>query len=491
LALRNARNEQEMRFTLFSRLFLGYLAIFLLVMAVGIYAVYQLRRIQDITRSMLERDRRILDLGEKLSDAALSQVRYEKKFFITKDAVIYDELRRFQKDFERLLEQAGPVADSRGKVLLKGVKEEYQRYRDLVGEEIELMRARKAYAEDRYKREKENAVDGILAGLEKLKARGQQRSEGKLTGLVEAGADAHQVAMIIAAVSLALVLAISLLITRSVTRPLTALKERTGQIARGEFEGNLELTSPPEIAELARAFNLMSSRLKDLDNMKSEFFATMSHELRTPLTSIKEGIGLLLEGVGGAVTDKQRRLLRILAEESDRLIRLVNSLLDLSKMEEGMMTYNVEPSSLASVIQRAVTEIGPLAEAKRIKIEAKVAKQMPLVKMDPDRILQAVRNLVGNAVKFTPEGGRVTLSAEQKNGSVEVSVSDTGPGIAAEDLPMIFDKYRQGNSKSSYMLRGTGLGLAIVKHIITSHGGHVWVESEAGQGSSFIFVLPS
>ncbi|HEY3306494.1 MAG TPA: ATP-binding protein [Candidatus Binatia bacterium] len=480
-----------MRFTLFSRLVLGYLAIFILVMFVGIYAVYQLRRIQDITRSMLERDRRILDLGEKLSEAALSQVRYEKKFFITKDSVIYDELRRFQKDFERLLDQAGPVADARGKVLLKSVSEDYQRYRDLVGEEIDLMVDRKAYAEDRYKLEKENSVDRILAGLERLKVRGQQRSEGKLTGVAEAGADAHQVAMIIAAVSLGLVLAISLLITRSVTRPLSALKERTGQIARGEFDGNLELRSPPEIAELARAFNLMSSRLKHLDNMKSEFFATMSHELRTPLTSIKEGIGLLLEGVGGTVTDKQRRLLRILAEESDRLIRLVNSLLDLSKMEEGMMTYNVEPASLASVIQRAVTEIGPLAEAKRIKIEARVAKQMPLVKMDPDRILQALRNLVGNAVKFTPEGGRVTLSAEQKNGSVAVSVTDTGPGISAEDLPMIFDKYRQGNSRSSYMLRGTGLGLAIVKHIITSHGGHVWVESEAGQGSSFIFVLPS
>jgi two-component system sensor histidine kinase GlrK len=286
-------------------------------------------------------------------------------------------------------------------------------------------------------------------------------------------------------------LAISLLITRSVTKPLSALKERTGQIARGEFEGSLDFSSPPEIAELARAFNVMSGRLRDLDNMKSEFFATMSHELRTPLTSIKEGIGLLLEGVGGTVTDKQKRLLRILAEESDRLIRLVNSLLDLSKMEAGMMTYNIEPASLASVIHRAMTEIGPLAEAKRIKIEAKIAKQMPLVKMDNDRILQALRNLVGNAVKFTPEGGQVTLSAEQKNGSVQVSVTDTGPGIASEDLPMIFDKYRQGNSSSSYMLRGTGLGLAIVKHIIISHGGHVWVESEAGQGSSFIFVLPN
>ncbi|HEY2988799.1 MAG TPA: ATP-binding protein [Candidatus Binatia bacterium] len=480
-----------MRFTLFSRLVLGYLAIFFLVMAVGIYAVYQLRRIQEITRSVIERDGRLLDLGEKLGDALLSQVRYEKKFLITKDQVLYDQFMLFRKDFQRLLDQAIPVADARARILLKNVGEGYQRYQELVAEEIDLLKARKAYAEERYQREKETAVNETLGDLEKLKVRGQQRSEGKLTGLAAAGADAHQIAMVIAAVSLVLVLAISLLITRSVTRPLSALKERTGQIARGEFEGNLEFSSPPEIAELASAFNIMCDRLKDLDNMKSEFFATMSHELRTPLTSIKEGIGLLLEGVGGTVTDKQRRLLRILAEESDRLIRLVNSLLDLSKMEAGMMTYSLEPASLASVIHRAVTEIGPLAEAKRIKIEAKVAKQMPLVKMDPDRILQALRNLVGNAVKFTPDGGRVTLSAEQKNGNVQVTVTDTGPGISPDDLPMIFDKYRQGNSKSSYMLRGTGLGLSIVRHIITSHGGHVWVESEAGQGSSFIFVLPS
>jgi two-component system sensor histidine kinase GlrK len=208
------------------------------------------------------------------------------------------------------------------------------------------------------------------------------------------------------------------------------------------------------------------------------------------LTSIKEGIGLLLEGVGGEVTEKQRRLLTILAEESQRLISLVNSLLDLSKMEAGMMIYTLEPASLTSVIDRAVTELGPLAESKKIKIEARVEQPMPLIKMDPDRILQALRNLVGNAVKFTPDGGRVLLSAAQKNGGVEVAVSDTGPGISADDVPMIFDKYRQGNAKTSYRLRGTGLGLAIVKHIITSHGGQVWVESQTGQGSSFIFVLP-
>src|SRR5438093_1191000 len=144
-----------MRFTLFSRLVLGYLAIFFLVMAVGIYAVYQLRRIQEITRSVIERDRRLLDLGEKLGDALLSQVRYEKKFLITKDQVLYDQFLLFQKDFQRLLDQAIPVADARARSLLNNVGEGYQRYQELVAEEVDLLKGRKAYAEERYQREKE------------------------------------------------------------------------------------------------------------------------------------------------------------------------------------------------------------------------------------------------------------------------------------------------------------------------------------------------
>lgn len=479
-----------MRFTLFSRLVFGYLAIFVLMAAVGLYAVYQLRRIQEITLSVLERDRRVLDLADKLGDTILSEVRYEKKFFIMKDQALYEQFLLFNKDFDRLLDDADAVSDLHGKALLQNIRDGHHRYAKVVGEEFEVLKTHQPYSDKDYREEKEAAVDGIIGDLDKLRARGQQRSEGKLTGLAAAGADAHHIAVFIAAAALILVLAISLVITRSVTRPLTVLKQRTNLIARGEFDGKVELSSPPEIADLAHAFNLMCDRLKDLDAMKSDFYSTMSHELRTPLTSIKEGIGLLLEGVGGTVSEKQRRLLTILAEESQRLISLVNSLLDLSKMEAGMMTYHLEPTSLVSVIDRAVTELGPLAEAKKIKIEAQIQQPMPLVKMDPDRILQALRNLIGNAVKFTPDGGRIMLSAAQKNGSVEVAVSDTGPGISADDLPMIFDKYRQGNAKSSYMLRGTGLGLAIVKHIITSHGGQVWVESEAGQGSSFIFVLP-
>jgi two-component system sensor histidine kinase GlrK len=253
----------------------------------------------------------------------------------------------------------------------------------------------------------------------------------------------------------------------------------------------VQVNSPPEIGELAAAINLMSARLQELDRMKADFFASMSHELRTPLTSIKEGTGLLLDGVGGETTERQRKLLTILAEESNRMINVVNSLLDLSKMEAGMMTYDFEMANVDPLIKRALSEMTPLVEAKQIKLESRVQSPLPTVRIDPERILQVLRNLLGNAVKFTPKGGQVSVVAKPIDGKVEVSVKDSGPGIPAESLISIFEKFSQGNHRGAHTRQGTGLGLAIAKSIIASHGGKIWAESQIGQGSTFTFVLPS
>jgi two-component system sensor histidine kinase GlrK len=252
----------------------------------------------------------------------------------------------------------------------------------------------------------------------------------------------------------------------------------------------LRVQSPPEIAELAAAIDSMCEKLQELDRLKADFFASMSHELRTPLTSIKEGTGLLLDGVGGATTEKQQKLLGIITEESNRLISLVNTFLDLSKMEAGMMHYDFESAHIEPLIKRALAEITPLREAKQIQLESALDGSMPAVRIDPERILQVLRNLMGNAVKFTPKGGRVSISTKTRDGIIEVSVKDSGPGIPAESLGSIFEKFSQGTHASANNRQGTGLGLAIAKNIITSHGGNIWAESQLGGGSKFVFVLP-
>jgi two-component system sensor histidine kinase GlrK len=155
-----------------------------------------------------------------------------------------------------------------------------------------------------------------------------------------------------------------------------------------------------------------------------------------------------------------------------------------------MMGYDFEVTGIDSLIKRAVAEITPLLEAKQIRLESAVGPSLPQVRLDPERILQVLRNLLGNAVKFTARGGQVRIATKAVNGKLEVSVKDSGPGIAADSLVSIFEKFNQGSRLGPHTRQGTGLGLAIAKSIITAHGGKIWAESELGQGSTFIFVLP-
>jgi two-component system sensor histidine kinase GlrK len=286
------------------------------------------------------------------------------------------------------------------------------------------------------------------------------------------------------------VIILSLVITSSITHPISLLVGKTREIARGRLEDDLPISGPPEIRELGESLNSMCVQLRAIDKMKSDFFSTISHELRTPLTSIKEGTSLLLDGIGGEITEKQEKLLKIIAGESKRLIELVNSSLDLSKMEAGMTVLNFTKEDMAPLIKKAVAEIEPLAMGKKIRLRVENHDRLPPVKMDRERILQVLRNILGNAVKFTFEGGEVEISAHPEDGGVKVSVKDSGPGIPAENLKTIFEKFHQIPLKSPDHKGGTGLGLAIVKQVITAHGGKVWAESEPGQGSTFMFVLP-
>jgi len=482
-----------MRLSIFSRLIIGYLAVFLLVVTVSFYTIFQLSQFNNITRSITDVDNSILDYGKKLTDSFLSQIQHERKYIIMKDDAFYDQFLFAERDFNQYFEQVMFIVDTPLKRdLLTKIRDYHNQYISLFNEEIEFVRANKRYSQNWYKQKKEKSVDKTVEGLKNLKFHTEQDIYEKIKKLGEAGAKSHRVAIVMIIISLLFGIIISVFITRSITKPLTVMKKKTRDITTGDFEGNLsKLSSPPEIEDLAQAFNLMCNKLKEIDRMKADFFSLMAHELRTPLASIKEGTNLMLEGIGGEVTDKQKRLLTIISEESSRLIEMVNSLLDLSKMEAGMMAFNFERLDIKPLINKAVSGMEPLAIAKDVGIKVEISQELPYVKMDEERILHALRNLIGNAVKFTPRGGRVTISARPLEKGVSVSVADTGPGIPKEDLNAIFDKFQRATLMSNSEIKGTGLGLAIVKNIISAHGGKVWVESEPGHGCTFIFLLPA
>jgi two-component system sensor histidine kinase GlrK len=479
-----------MHLTIFSRLMTGYVALLLLATGVSVYAIIQLRHVQKVTQSVIATDNPLLDLHKDLSDALLSEQRYEKKYLIMRDDLLHRGFQRSRDEFERHLRDALRMAGKDQRAVLARASRLHFTYQSLVREEAGFVRAGRPYGEGWYYNEKEKIVNALVDELSKLRALSQKNIVNKVKQLSDAGGRATRAAMATTAAAAGVMIILSLLITASITRPLGLMKKKMAEISSGVHDPGLQIASPPEIAELGRTFNYMCGRLKELDLLKSDFYALMSHELRTPLTAIKESTSLFLEGRGGAVTDKQKRLLAIMAEESNRLIDLVNSLLDLSRLEAGMVSYHPVRQDLNRLISRALSEVEPLAEAKGIRIESDL-KDLPAVAADPERILQVLRNLLGNALKFTPRDGRVTLSSAATEKGAAVSVTDTGPGIAPADAAIIFDKYRQAAAAGLPKVPGTGLGLAIVKHIVQDHGGTVWVTSDGTRGSTFTFVLPS
>ncbi len=247
--------------------------------------------------------------------------------------------------------------------------------------------------------------------------------------------------------------------------------------------------------ELRQAYE----ELKRLDGMKDDFLSTISHELRTPLTSIRSFSEILLQ-YDDEPLETRREFLEIIRTESERLTRLINDFLDLSKIEAGRMAYNDDLLSVREVIEEAVRSQRELLRRKSIVLETEIAPSLPFVFADRDRIQQVVTNLLSNAVKFSHKGGRIVISAGRFAGKrsgdvsewVKVSVSDEGIGIDEKDFEVIFDKFHQIQSDTlEEKPKGTGLGLPICKEIIAHYGGNIWVEGRLGEGSTFSFTLPA
>jgi signal transduction histidine kinase len=317
-------------------------------------------------------------------------------------------------------------------------------------------------------------------------------------------------------VGLGMALVASLFVARRVVRPLETLRNGVERIGAGDMNARLELKTGDEIEVLAEEFNRMTEnlreaysgleqkvenrthelalaneRLKELDRMKSDFVSHVSHELRTPLTAIKGAVDLMLREMAGPLTEKQIHYLTRLRSNTQHLAGLINDLLDLAKIESGRIEVKSSRVPLSGLVHEVVEALRPVATEKVIALEATLREPSILVWGDRDKINQVLTNLIGNAIKFTPVQGRVTVSAS-RNGeeNVQVSVSDSGPGIPPAEKEKIFAKFYQIAEANGENSKGTGLGLAISKALVELHGGKIWVESEKDRGSTFYFTLP-
>lgn len=261
-------------------------------------------------------------------------------------------------------------------------------------------------------------------------------------------------------------------------------------------EANRELTEKNK--RLAQAVD----RLQEADRIKSNFLATVSHELRTPLTSVIGYSEMLLEGIAGELNEEQREYVRTVMEKGDQLLQLITGILDISRMDAGEMRFEKTAFDLDEVVSIALSTIAPHARRKRITVACELKEHLPNALGDRDKVRQVLLNLLNNAIKFTPEGGRIKVTAtigrlqsanaDSATPGVHISVQDSGIGVPAEHQKRIFDPFYQVDNTSTREFGGTGLGLNIVKRFVEGHGGSVWVESpvENNKGSAFHFTLP-
>ena len=232
------------------------------------------------------------------------------------------------------------------------------------------------------------------------------------------------------------------------------------------------------------------SHLLELDRMKGEFIAMVSHELRSPLSAIEQNITLILEGLAGELTEKQRHLLSRAKERTKGLLQLIGDLLELSRIDAGMAVQKKEPLQVEEVVKRVIEMMEGEAQKKEIALSFEASAPVPPVLGDRDNLEGVFTNLVSNAIKYTPSGGKVRVEVRGEGDYVKATVSDTGIGIPKEDLPRIFDKFYRVKSEKTRGIVGTGLGLSIVKSIVDAHLGSITVESEEGKGTTFTVLLP-
>lgn len=279
---------------------------------------------------------------------------------------------------------------------------------------------------------------------------------------------------------------VTLFLSRRVFNPIHALIRAARDLESGKPVPRIELKSYGEIAELGRAFDSLAKTLHQNEELRQHMVSDIAHELRTPLTNIRG----YLEAVQDGVVEPDAHTIDLIYEEVMLLNRIIQDLQELALAEAGQLHYARQPFDLAEIIEQTTALVEARAASREIEIITDLRYRLPQAYADPARVAQILRNLLNNALNYTPEGGRITIHAAAHLRHIEIHVSDTGTGIAEEHLPYLFERFYRVDPSRSRITGGAGLGLAIVKQLVEAQGGRIRVESELGQGTRFVFSIP-
>ncbi|OFV97647.1 MAG: hypothetical protein A3H28_02330 [Acidobacteria bacterium RIFCSPLOWO2_02_FULL_61_28] len=444
---------------------------------------------------------------------------FTQKFFITADPDYGEQVAEMRETFSQVLQEIRSLRLSAGEAQeVEQLEQGWTKFREVASQHEAVPGSRNAA-------QLQSALADALAQLGQLRLQTlrflqatRQGIEAQVAESAQASRSAQQVSWAAALAALLLSLTVSFWIVRSISRPLGRLTEATQAVAAGRFSHQVQLEGRDELAQLARDFDAMTRRLNELDELKKDFISHVSHELKSPLASIQETARLLLEEIPGPLAPDQRRFLELSLQSARRLSSMIGDLLDLSRIEAGVMEYQIQSHDLGELIGTALAESEVQLQEKNLRVEVYWPEEPVRVECDGGRILQVIGNVLSNARKFSPPGGTIQVrlrsaaempenvpDAWRKKGLASgagryalLSVANAGPKIPDTEKEKIFEKFHRirGASGSGQWPpvtklagRGVGLGLAIARTIVEAHRGAIWAEDNPGGGSVFHILL--
>jgi signal transduction histidine kinase len=480
------------------KIFLANLLVILVLVGVAVWTLAEVARLISADRQVAVRSADALRVAASLRERVVESHRLELRALVFADReyvkVPQTEAARTQQGLDLL--GTFLVTDAEREAWQEANRA-FTEYRAAVAKSREARtRGQNDRASQILETEGGPAAARVSAALERLTEmtsaglNESQRRASSALGLVQSEVnrlrDRTWLAVVVALVTAVLVaLAGSAFLAVRMTRSLRRLAAGTTALAEGSFQP-IRVESSDEIGALARSFNRMAARLHEVDQLKEQFYASVSHELRSPLTSAREAAHFLLQGGPGPLTEKQAKLVSIIHGSTDRLLRLVSQVLDVSRLSAGLLPIERGWFDIERAARRAVKEVRVQAQERGVDVRLDGMAAPIEVYADEDRVVQILVNLLGNGVRFTPAGGSVIVRILDSGADVELQVQDTGIGIPSGTLPVVFERYRQAHTGYG----GTGLGLTIVRGLVEAHGGRVSVESEETKGTRFTVFLP-
>jgi signal transduction histidine kinase len=475
----------------------AFLAIVTIMLVSGYVALQALNEVNQRAEDMVQLQRKIGAYRQLNHDTLVQLYSVASALLKSEERSLQATLRqlnRFGYDLDRLQFVAQDE-----KEIFADLRKDYEEFIRIVTQVIDLIRQGRG---DEGRELQFNAATPHSERLERLTNELVNKAEADMVVSVDASketyATSRKAVAVLAAASIALALLLGYAISSSIVRPVRAMEARMHEIAAGDFTKKVEVANKDELGALAADLNRMSEQLgrahqelEAVSRHKSEFLANMSHELRTPLNAIIGFSEVLKDGLFGTLEPKQDEYVKDIHTSGHHLLSLINDILDLSKVEAGRMELNPSSFSMPAAIGDALTLVRERASRHGVKLSSDIDEKIDVFTGDARMVKQILLNLLSNAIKFTPDGGNVAVRAVPTVDGIEISVSDSGIGIAGEEQEAIFDAFQQGDGGRDSAREGTGLGLSLARRFVEMHNGRIWVESEISKGSTFSFSLVS